>query len=144
GKGNERRVELLSGEALFDFAQDKGRTFDIILDRSEIHGFGTRLNVYRKDNGDTVVTVLEGSIEVRGLGRDEKDVRWVRNVRANEQIEYRSIDLISEPHSTNAVAAVTWRSGLIQLPEDGRPLGDVIVELSRYTDARIVLRDPQI
>ena len=69
GAGDDRRVELISGEALFDVVHDESRPFSVVLDGSEIRVLGTRFNVYRKDTGDVVVTVLEGTVEVRGFGQ---------------------------------------------------------------------------
>jgi len=36
GSGDDRRVELISGEALFDVVHDENRPFTVILDGSEI------------------------------------------------------------------------------------------------------------
>ncbi len=75
-----------------------------MLDGSEIRVLGTRFNVYRKDSGDVVVTVLEGVVEVRGFAQGAARPEWVRRVRANEQMEYRHIGLVDEPHRTDAAA----------------------------------------
>ncbi len=37
-----------------------------------------------------------------------------------------------------------WRSGILQLPEDGALLPEVLGELTRYTDERILIRDPRL
>lgn len=144
GSGNVRRVELISGEALFDVVHDETRPFSVILDGSEIRVLGTRFNVYRKDSGDVVVTVLEGTVEVRGFAQGPSRPEWVRRVTANQQIEYRPIGLVTEPHPTDALRAVTWRSGVLQLPEEGATITSVLGELTRYTDKRILIRDPRI
>jgi transmembrane sensor len=144
GTDDDRRVELLSGEALFDVVHDETRPFSVMLDGSEIRVLGTRFNVYRKDSGDVVVTVLEGTVEVRGFGQGAARPEWVRRVTANQQIEYRSIGLVNEPHETEALLAVTWRSGVLQLPEEGAELTTVLDELNRYTEKRIFIRDPRV
>jgi transmembrane sensor len=144
GSGDDRRVELISGEALFDVVHDESRPFSVILVGSEIRVLGTRFDVYRKDSGDVIVTVLEGTVEVRGFGRGAARPEWVRRVTANQQIAYRSIGLVAEPHATDALLAVTWRSGVLQLPEEGAALTSVLDELTRYTDKRILIRDPRL
>ena len=144
GSGDDRRVELISGEALFDVVHDEARPFSVVLDGSEIRVLGTRFNVYRKDSGDVVVTVLEGTVEVRGFSQGAARPEWVRRVTANQQIAYRSIGLVSEPHTTDALLSVTWRSGVFQLPEEGASLANVVDELTRYTDKQILIRDPRI
>jgi len=144
GSGGDRRVELVNGEALFDVVHDETHPFSVMLEGSEIRVLGTRFNVYRKDSGDVVVTVLEGVVEVRGFAQGAARPEWVRRVRANEQMEYRHIGLIDEPHRTDPLLAVKWRSGVLQLPEDGALLPDVLGELTRYTDERILIRDPRL
>jgi transmembrane sensor len=144
GSGNDRRVELISGEALFDVVHDEARPFSVLMDGSEIRVLGTRFNVYRKNSGDVVVTVLEGTVEVRGFAQGPSQPEWTRLVKANQLIEYRPIGLVAEPHPTDALRAVTWRSGVLQLPEEGATITSVLDELTRYTDKRILIRDPQI
>jgi transmembrane sensor len=144
GTDDNRRVELLAGEALFDVVHDENRPFSVLLDGSEIRVLGTRFNVYRKNSGDVVVTVLEGTVEVRGFGQGPGRPEWVRRVSANQQMEYRPIGLVGEPRQTDALLAVTWRSGVLQLPVDGAPMPVVLDELARYTDQRILIRDPRV
>ncbi len=145
GAGDERRVELVNGEALFDVVHDESHPFSVVLEGSEIRVLGTRFNVYRKSSGDVVVTVLEGVVEVRGFAQGSSShPEWVRRVRANQQMEYRPIGLVDEPHRTDALLAVKWRSGILQLPEDGALLTEVLGELTRYTDERILIRDPRL
>lgn len=144
GSEENRRVELIAGEALFDVAHDENRPFSVVLDGSEIRVLGTRFNVYRKDTGDVTVTVLEGMVEVRGFGKGASSPQWVRRVPANQTLEYRPIGLVGEPHPTDALIAVKWRSGLLQLPMEGATLQSVLDELTRYTDQRILIRDPRL
>lgn len=60
---NERRVELLNGQALFQVAKDKGRPFIVASGEATVRAVGTQFDVYRKDSG-TTVTVLEGRVAV--------------------------------------------------------------------------------
>lgn len=142
GSNTDRRVALLGGEALFDVVHDETRPFRVMLDNSEIRVLGTRFNVYRKPGGETIVTVLEGTVEVRGYGSGSVSSEWKRTLRADEQIEYQPIGLIHEPHQVVALNAVRWRTGVLKL--EGAPIPDVIDELTRYTDQRILIRDPRI
>lgn len=138
GSGNERRVRFTEGEALFDISHDAAHPFSVVLDNSEIRVLGTRFNVYRKPNGDTQVTVLDGTVEVRGLTNPQ----WVRTLHANDQIEYRTIGLIREPHPTEAQNTVLWRSGIYKFTNE--TIEHVLDELTRYTDHKIWIRDPRI
>ncbi len=97
GSGNDRRVELISGEALFDVVHDETRPFSVMMDGSEIRVLGTRFNVYRKDSGDVVVTVLEGTVEVRGFAQGPSQPEWSspREGEPADRIPARSASLPS-------------------------------------------------
>src|SRR5262249_39834649 len=45
GDANDRRVELIEGEALFDVVHDEAHPFRVTMDNSEIRVLGTRFNV---------------------------------------------------------------------------------------------------
>lgn len=140
---NQRRVELLAGEATFEVARDKRRPFAVLLDGSEILVSGTRFNVYRKPGGQTLVTVYEGSVEVRRLESKAKQPAWVRKLSANQQMEYGLSGPAPKPRPADLLLA-SWRSGKLQLPRDGAPLPEVVDELERYTDKSIVLGDTRL
>jgi transmembrane sensor len=142
GDEHDRRVALVKGEALFDVVHDENRPFRVMLGESEIQVLGTRFNVYRKVNGEVAVTVLEGTVEVRGYGAGADHTDWTRILHADQKIQYRPIGLMQEPHPTVALNAVKWRAGFLQF--EGTPLPEVVEELMRYTDQRIVIRDPSI
>lgn len=59
----ERRVELLTGQALFQVAKDKARPFIVHSGDATVRAVGTQFDVFRKDSG-TTVTVLEGRVAV--------------------------------------------------------------------------------
>lgn len=140
GSAQDRRVALIEGEALFDVVHDEAHPFRVMLENSEIRVLGTRFNVYRKPSGETIVTVLEGTVEVRGDGGGQSE--WVRTLHVNQQVEYRPIGLMHEPHDTVALNAVKWRQGVLRFEDE--PIPNVLDELTRYTDQRIVIRDPRI
>lgn len=140
GTLSDRRVAMLEGEALFDVAHDPQRPFHVLLDNSEIRVLGTRFNVYRKIDGETVVTVLEGMVDVHEHGRAGGTPAWQRRLGANQQIVYRPLGLLRDVRETRAAKAVKWREGVMEIQDE--PLPQVLEELNRYTDHRIVIRDP--
>jgi transmembrane sensor len=142
GGRNDRRVALLEGEALFDVIHDPAHPFTVVLGNSEIHVLGTRFNVYRKKDGETVVTVLEGAVAVSERGKSRAQPAWQRRLSANQQITYRPLGLLNDVHETAAEKAVKWREGVLEIQD--QPIAAVLDELTRYTDQRIVIRDPRI
>jgi transmembrane sensor len=69
---NERRVELLDGQALFQVAKDKNRPFIVAGGEATVRAVGTQFDVYRKDSG-TTVTVLEGRVAVYSTAHAESN-----------------------------------------------------------------------
>jgi len=142
GDPRDRRVALLEGEALFDVVHDPDRPFRVMLDGSEIRVLGTRFNVYRKKDGETTVTVLEGAVDVRGLGEASGHPAWQRRLAANQQVVYGPLGLEQDVRETAGETATKWRQGVIEIHE--APLPQVLAELTRYTDQHIVIRDPAL
>ncbi len=142
GNKDDRRVSLIEGEALFDVVHDAAHPFRVMLDNSEIRVRGTRFDVYRKADGDVVVTVLEGKVEVQELEQSSGRSAWQRELHPDQQITYRPIGLIRDVHATTALNVVKWREGLLQFED--QPVSSVLDELTRYTDQRILIRDPRI
>ncbi len=142
GDERERRVALGAGEALFDVVPDPSRPFRVVLENSEILVLGTRFNVYRKPDGEVTVTVVEGKVTVKELGRGETRPTWQRELKANQRIVYRPLGLMRDVQDTEAGSAVKWREGVLEIHDQSLP--EVLDELTRYTDRRIVIRDPRL
>jgi transmembrane sensor len=142
GDEHDRRVELLQGEALFDVVHDEARPFRVMLGDSEIRVLGTRFDVRRKADGKVIVTVLEGTVQVRGYGSGAASSGWTRTLQVDQKLAYLPIGLTEEPHHTVALDAVKWRNGQVQFA--AAPLSEVVEELTRYTDQKIYIRDPSI
>ncbi|WP_417625109.1 FecR family protein [Paremcibacter congregatus] len=60
---NERKIELLEGEALFKVAHNPERPFRVYSGLAVAEALGTTFNVYR-ENGRTNVAVVEGKVSV--------------------------------------------------------------------------------
>jgi transmembrane sensor len=65
---DERLVELLEGQALFQVAKDKSRPFIVKSGDATVRAVGTQFDVDRKATG-TTVTVLEGRVVVYSEAR---------------------------------------------------------------------------
>src|SRR5690606_12629839 len=62
--GNERRVELI-GEAYFEVAKNKEKTFKVISKNQVIEVLGTHFNVNNYDDEDVAkTTLIEGSVKI--------------------------------------------------------------------------------
>jgi transmembrane sensor len=135
----ERRVDLIEGEAFFQVAHDAVHPFRVIVDHSRIQAVGTQFDVYHKDH-DTILIVLEGAVDVAPVVPEGVSPPWTRRVQAHQQVEYRGSQIVRDVCQADE-GALNWRQGIVSLRES--PLPDVIQELQRYTDRRIVI-DPAL
>lgn len=141
GSPENRRVRLLRGEVFFEVVHEPMRPFRILLAHSEVRVLGTRFDVYRKPDGDVLVTVVSGVVSVEGLSDAARSPSWVRRLSANQQIEYSPVGLIGDVHAALAANTIRWRQGTIETA--GEPLSQFVSDLSRYTAQRIVIADPR-
>jgi transmembrane sensor len=100
------------------------------------------------------VVVNEGSVEVQttapmpALPSPSAHPRpvvatTVRALNAGERLSTAGHDYAVTPISAQQLSSeLAWREGAIIF--DGEPLSEAIAEIERYTDARIVISDPQI
>jgi transmembrane sensor len=131
----ERRVQLTSGEAFFEVADDPARPFVVDSGGAEIRDIGTKFEVKRVAGG-VEVGVLEGIVEVGGGGLLGQRPT-VRRLLAGQKVTARDTGLgpIVSGATVGAVqaapaAAGAWREG--QLTYDDTALVDVVADLNRY------------
>ncbi len=138
-----RRVALLQGEALFEVAHDPQHPFRVTVDNSEIRDLATRFDVYRKSNGNVVVTVLSGQVAVKEIASGSASPAWnERRLSPNEQIEYTASSLVADVHPVTAQKTVRWREGLLET--EGQSIATIVEELNRYSSKRILIADPRL
>ena len=132
----ERRVDLLAGEAFFDVAPDPERPFRVWTGEIRASVIGTAFNVLRQDEGATIA-LQEGRLEV-GRPNAEEDARANR-LQAGEVATFGQSGEIHRSRRPPALIAA-WRNG--QLVAEDQPLGQVVDRLRRYYRGRIVITDP--
>jgi transmembrane sensor len=150
----QRSVELLEGQGLFRVAHNPARPFIVRSGEVLVRAVGTQFDVYRKATG-TVVTVLEGKVEVTGSAvapphddrvafgtpSDESAARpRVASVRlaAGEQVTVGE-DRAPAPRAANVEAATAWTQH--QLVFDSATLAEVAHEFNRYNRRQLVVAD---
>ncbi len=134
----ERRVMLEAGEALFEVSHDPSRPFIVEVGGHEVRAVGTAFNVYSRDDGRTVVTVVEGLVQTR----IESGPASAALLRAGDQVELVPGEPAPEPARVDVVAATAWRQG--RLVFDGRRLSEVVSEFRRYNDLDIAFADADL
>jgi len=131
----ERRVELMQGEALFDVARDQSRPFIVATAETEIRVVGTKFNVLRH-NQRVTVTVVEGvvAVEVKSDDLDE-NIQKAYTLTAGQQLHYdhQNSNIVSRAINVDNVLA--WQEG--QLVYENARLSEVIADLGRYSEKTI-------
>ncbi|HUW49438.1 MAG TPA: FecR domain-containing protein [Sulfuricella sp.] len=135
-----RKVRLEKGEALFTVAHEE-RPFEVGAGNGVIRDIGTQFDV-RRDDRRVAVAVLNGAVEVRlGEGKVGSDAGTTLALSKGQQAFYSENGLSTvSPADEKTVTA--WRNG--KLVFDGTPLAEVVRELERYHDRRIVIADPSL
>ena len=127
---NERRLQLLAGEAIFNVAKNPRRPFRVFAGSTEIVAVGTQFNVDAHDSR-TVVTVLEGRVRVTNNIQIELD-RGEQAVIAKHQPPKRIT-------AADTARATAWTER--RLFFEGATLADVATEFARYNDRTIRIHD---
>lgn len=134
--GNERRVELM-GEAYFEVAKQKSKTFKVVTANQEVTVLGTHFNINAYPNeGFSKTTLLEGSVRVNRLGAKHSVLikpGQEASVSANGSataIEVKAVD---------PDAAISWKNGYFMF--DDESLESILQKVSRWYDVDIVHMD---
>jgi transmembrane sensor len=148
-----REVYLRKGEAHFQIAHDRYRPFLVHAGDAVIRAVGTQFEVRVRSDQRVDVVVNEGRVEVQSavsetanVGGDHGHARLgtvVHALSAGQQLSATGNDYRVVPVSTHQLSsALAWRDGAVVF--DGEPLSAAIAEIGRYTDARIIISDPQV
>lgn len=124
-----RGVRLRRGEAYFQIRSGLAMPFIIDVDEARVKVVGTKLDIDRLDSR-TIVTVLEGSVEIR-----DHQASSVRVDRGSRAIIHDGI--VGDAHPADVEAATAWMSK--RLVFSNAQLADVIAAFRRRTAGRILL-----
>ncbi|MGL6158930.1 FecR family protein [Microbulbifer sp.] len=124
----ERRAQLLRGEAYFKVARQTARPFSVAAGSANIRVLGTKFNVERNP-GNTRVSVTGGTVAVSeaqaARGLQPESVKLKRNQKVSV-----SATGIGQVAKTSADEALDWTRGVLVF--DRTPLAEALEELNRY------------
>jgi transmembrane sensor len=132
-----RELRLEAGEAFFQVAKDPGRAFVVRAMGGSITAIGTAFDV-RAVRDHVTVMVAEGVVSVRNRATREGEQV---NVAPRQQVTFdldgrEPLQVRSAP---NLEERLRWREGWLIYRNE--PLGNVIADVSRYTERRIEVSD---
>jgi transmembrane sensor len=150
----QRDVHLLEGQALFRVAKDHTRPFVVHAGDTSVRAVGTAFDVNRK-SASTTVTVIEGRVAVlsntlesgaapgQAVPEHPGPTSQVPEtfLIAGEQIVVTATRA-TRAERPNIAAATAWTRH--ELVFEATPLSEVIEELNRYSDRRIVIDTPEL
>jgi transmembrane sensor len=147
-----REVYLRKGEAHFQVAHDRFRPFLVHAGDAVVRAVGTQFEVRVRSDQHVDVVVNEGRVEVQSAVSEPANAVNHGHVRprtvvhalsAGQQLSATGNDYTVVPVSSHQLSsALAWRDGAVIF--DGERLSDAIAEIGRYTDARIIVSDPQV
>jgi transmembrane sensor len=148
-----REVHLRKGEAHFEVAHDRSRPFLVHAGDAVVRAVGTEFEVRLHPNHYVDVLVNEGRVEVQAelpsspvqanAAHSGAATVAVHAVSAGERFSTGSADYAVTPISSAQLSSeLAWREGAIVF--DSEPLSQAIVEIERYTDAKILVSDPDV
>ncbi len=138
----QRAIELLRGEAIFEVAHDPDRRFVVHANAHQIAAIGTRFSV-RRDAEQLRVVVTEGRVRLQADAPDENATQLASLMPAGSvaRIDAHGVHLKSlSPRAADEL--LDWRSGYLAF--DDTALSDVIAEFNRYHMRKLELADSAV
>lgn len=125
-KKQERKVELLYGEAYFEVSSNTEKTsFKVVSHIQEIKVLGTKFNVKAfKDDDDITTTLIEGKIQL-------KNSKEIRTLIPNQQAKIlKNSEKFTVADSIDLYNVISWKEGLFRFKNT--QLNDMTKVLSRW------------
>jgi transmembrane sensor len=134
-----RELRLETGEAFFQVAKDAKRPFVVRAMGGSITALGTAFDV-RAVRDHVTVMVAEGIVSVRGVPQAGVDAQQVQ-VSPRQQVTFdiRGREPLLVRDAPNIEERLRWREGWLIYRNE--PLGNVIADVSRYTERRMEVSD---
>jgi transmembrane sensor len=138
-----RDVKLVTGQAVFEVAKDRGRPFVVTAGSRRVTALGTVFEV-RLDGEKVKVTMLEGKVAVEPTRPTvlQKIVAPERELAAGEQLVASADSLGVSVSRTDAQAATSWRQGRVVFVDT--PLTEAVAEMNRYSATPIIVGDASL
>ena len=124
-----RRVELETGEALFDVAKATDRPFIVSAGDRQVTALGTSFLV-RRDDQRLAVTLVEGRVRV--------NQKFTLTPGERLTLTPGGAARLGEPPLDKATA---WRRGQVVL--DDTPLAVAVAEMNRYSPIQLEIEQPE-
>ncbi|MBW2370514.1 MAG: FecR domain-containing protein [Deltaproteobacteria bacterium] len=168
--GNFRRIELEQGRAFISVKHEPDRPFIVTSGRTVVRALGTEFNISKEKKGKITVAVTKGSVLVSSNGENfltdsgkMSDAPVLRPepahqvlsresnappsfphgvVTSGQEITVDEVETVYEIRPVDTEKVNSWRNGKLMFNTE--PLADVINEINRYLDNKIVIKDKRL
>lgn len=127
-EANAQRLELISGEVAISVSQHQPATLTVAAGGGAVRATDAQFNL-RCESGRSVVTCHRGSVAVAYAGTSV-------TLGEGRQASYAN-GIVGIPAIVDPAVVMAWRDG--QLVFRQTPLADVVNEVNRYRNGRIIL-----
>lgn len=134
-----RLVKVLSGEVYVTVAPDQQRPFVVQIGDMQVTALGTEFIVRKEQGAKPTVTVTEHSVKVEST--DSEMVNLVLNEGFKVTLDEKT-ETLSNIEAVNTELVQSWRTGKFVFKEQS--LQQVVTELNRYYQGKIVIRDKEL
>jgi len=136
----ERRVHLADGEAFFEVTKDRSRPFVVETPAGSVRVTGTQFDVRTQADSELVVTVVEGSVQVRPGAETAAHSPGPIVLGAGDRLRAdRSGVTVTALSKSSLDDAMAWRDGWIVF--QGTPLSEALSQFGRYHGCAIAVTD---
>lgn len=134
-----RRIDLLSGEALFQVQKDARRPFEVHALNGVTTAVGTEFDV-QVNGGSAAVAVLVGTVKVEGSAGDPKGQSV--QVTLGQAVDYTAAGDLSAVHAADANRIRAWQAHRVVYTD--MALASALQDYNRYLRVPIVVGDPSL
>jgi len=166
----QRSIELQKGKALFTVVHDPDRPFIVNTAQVAIHAIGTEFSVYKRKKGGVAISVTEGRVKVtqkeentssdiKAVAEESKkqsefssnflatksaepNILYQQIVESGQEIVVDDQNDIFQINPVDIYTVNAWQEG--RLDFRNKPLLEVIEELNRYVENRIIIGDARL
>ena len=144
---DRRSIRLSRGQAFFKVAKDTTRPFVVAAGDKLVTATGTAFTV-RVEKEQVEVTLVEGRVRVEEAPPPVRapTSRAAPPVESTDMNPGSRLVAVEDRHWTmgrvDTSKATSWMEG--QLIFEDRPLGQVVAELNRYSDRKIIIADAAV
>ena len=136
-----RDIELVQGQAHFEVAHEAQRPFRVHTSAVEVVAVGTAFDVAALPSR-TTVTLIEGRVNVRAIKGASAGVSKVEMLTPGQQWGVDAAGRSLGEKEVKIAAVTAWQRGNVVIDDD--PLEEALAVINRYSNTRIVVRDPAL